>query len=150
MNKETETRKDTLTKWSVESLANIARLIIAHPEIEDDVLEDICQNIESEELGIYAAIKEANSDPEAPLYKIEVMDINADKEVTPPTGMPVHFSHKATAYKTLNVWEDVLELHGCIGLVKPVWDVNHLDPEKSYTSQMDIDDYNAATNYGEF
>ena len=130
----TATRDETLKKWTLETLFNIAILISEHPEIEDDVLDTICENLESEELAIRAYLKSLHPDPEAPLYKIEVIDINANKEVTPPIFMPKVFTHKDSAYKCLKDWECRLQQVGCTGIVRPV----------------SKDELNNVTNYGDF
>ena len=120
-NTETETtRNETLKKWTLETLCNIAILVSGHPEIEDDVLEKICKDVESEELSIHAYLKSLHPDPEAALYKIEVIDINANKVITPPASMPNFFTHKDSAYKCLKEWEDELKSKGCIGMVRPI------------------------------
>ena len=114
------TRNETLKKWTLETLCNIAILVSGHPEIEDDMLDTLCEDLESEELAIHAYLKNLHPEPEAPLYKIEVIDINTSKAVEPPVSMPKFFTHKDTAYKCLKVWEDNLERMGCTGIVRPV------------------------------
>lgn len=120
-NTETETtRNETLKKWTLETLCNIAILVSGHPEIEDDVLEEICKDAESVELAIHAYLKNLHPDPEAPLYKIEVIDINRNKVVVPPVSMPNYFTHKDSAYKCLKEHEDDLQRMGCMGIVRPI------------------------------
>lgn len=120
-NTETETtRNETLKKWTLETLFNIAILVSGHPEIEDDVLEKICEDVESEELSIHTYLKSLHPEPEATLYKIEMIDINANKVVTPPASMPNFFTHKDSAYKCLKEWKEEFERMGCIGIVRPV------------------------------
>ena len=120
-NTETEaTRNETLKKWTLETLCNIAILISGHPEIEDDVLDKLCEDLETEELAIHTYLKSLHPDPEAPLYKVEVIDINKNKVVIPPASMPIYFTHKNSAYKCLKEHEDDLQQKGCIGIVRPI------------------------------
>lgn len=117
-NTETEaTRNETLKKWTLETLCNIAILVSGHPEIENDVLEKICEDVESTELAIHAYLKSLHPDPEAPLYKVEVIDINTNEVVG---GIPTYFTHKDSAYKHLKEWEDELKSRGYIGIVRPI------------------------------
>ena len=113
------TRNETLKKWTLETLCNIAILVSGHPEIEDDMLDTLCEDLESEELAIHTYLKDLHPEPEAPLYKIEVIDINTNKVVEPPVSMPKFFTHKDTAYKCLKAWDDNLEKMGCTGIVRP-------------------------------
>lgn len=116
---ETEaTRRETLKKWTLETLCNIAILISGHPEIEDDVLDKICEDVESVELKIHTYLKSIHPDPEAPLYKVEVIDIDT-KDVVGP-DIPTYFTHKDSAYKYLEKMKDEIERKGCIGIVRPI------------------------------
>lgn len=134
-NTETETtRSETLKKWTLETLCNIAILVSGHPEIEDDVLDKLCEDLETEELAIHTYLKSLHPEPEAPLYKVEVIDTNTNKVVIPPASMPTIFVHKDSAYKCLKEWEDELNSKGCIGIVKPI----------------SKDELNNITNYGDF
>lgn len=131
-NTETEaTRNETLKKWTLETLCNIAILISGHPEIEDDVLDKLCEDLETEELAIHTYLKSLHPEPEAPLYKIDVIDINTNRVVG---GIPKYFTHKDSAYKCLKEWEDELKSTGYIGIVRPV-------------PQAEVDN---VTNYGDF
>lgn len=124
-NTETETtRSETLKKWTLETLCNIAILISGHPEIEDDVLDKICEDIESEELAIHTYLKSLHPDPEAPLYKVEVIDIDTMNAVGP--YIPTYYTNKESAYEYLKRMEDDLKSRGWIGIVKPV-SKNELD-----------------------
>lgn len=120
-NTETEvTRNETLKKWTLETLCNIAILVSGHPEIEDDVLDKLCENLETEELAIHTYLKSLHPEPEASLYKVEVIDINRNEVVVPPVSMPTYFTHKDSAYKCLKEHEDDLQRMGCIGIVRPI------------------------------
>ena len=109
------TRNETLKKWTLETLCNIAILISGHPEIEDDVLEEICNNVESVELAIHAYLKNLHPEPEAPLYAVDIIEINTKDVITSS-----YYTHKDSAYKYLKETEDEIEKMGCIGIVRPI------------------------------
>lgn len=112
-----ETRSETLKRWTLETLCNIVILVSGHPEIEDDVLDRLCEDLETEELALHTYLKSLHPDPEAPLYKVEVIDINTNRVVG---GIPTYFTHKDSAYKCLKEWENELKLKGYIGIVRPI------------------------------
>lgn len=112
------TRNETLKKWTLETLCNIAILISGHPEIEDDVLDKICEDVESVELAIHTYLKSLHPEPKAALYKVEVIDIDT-KDVVGPS-IPTYFTHKDSAYKYLEEMKDEIEHMGCIGIVRPI------------------------------
>lgn len=118
-NTETEaTRNETLKKWTLETLCNIAILVSGNPEIEDDALDKLCEALETEELALHTYLKSLHPEPEASLYKIEVVEVDTGDVVGP--GIPTYFTHKDSAYKCLKEWEDELKSKGYIGIVKPV------------------------------
>lgn len=112
------TRNEALKRWTLETLCNIAILISEHPEIEDDVLDNICEDVESVELAIRTYLRCLHPEPEASLYKVEVIDIDT-KDVVGPS-IPTYFTHKDSAYKYLEENKDEIEHMGCIGIVRPI------------------------------
>ena len=128
----TTTRNETLKKWTLETLCNIAILVASHPEIEDNMLDTLCEALETEEMALHAYLKSLYPEPEAFLYKVEVIDINTSDVVGP--SIPTYFTHKDSAYKYLKEREEELNSKGCIGIVRPI----------------SKDDLNDITNYGDF
>ena len=108
------TRSETLKKWTLETLCSIAVLISGHPEIEDDVLEQICDNVESVELLIHTYLKSLN-DPEAPLYAVDIVKVDTKEVITTS-----FYKHKDSAYKYLKEMEDEIKKIGCVGIVRPI------------------------------
>lgn len=108
------TRTETLRKWTLETLCGIAVLISEHTEIEDDVLEQICDDVESLELSIHTYLKSLH-DPEAPLYAVDIIEINTKDVITSS-----YYTHKDSAYKYLKEMEDEIKKIGCIGIVRPI------------------------------
>ena len=109
------TRSETLKKWTLESLCNIAILVTGHPEIEDDVLEEICNDVESTELSIHTYLKNLHPEPEAPLYAVDIIKIDTKELITSS-----YYTHRDSAYKYLKETEDEIKKIGCIGIVRPI------------------------------
>ena len=109
------TRSETLRKWTLETLCGIVILISEHPEIEDDVLEEICNDVESVELSIHTYLSSLHLDPEAPLYAVDIINIDTKDVITSS-----YYTHKDSAYKYLKETEDEIEKIGCIGIVRAI------------------------------
>lgn len=115
-NTETETtRNEKLKKWTLETLCNIAILVSGHPEIEDDVLEKICDDVESIEMSINVYLDTLHPDPEASLYAADIIDINTQHVITTS-----YFTHKDSAHKYLETMKGKIKRMGCIGIVRPI------------------------------
>ena len=115
-NTKTETtRNETLKKWTLETLCGIAILISEHPEIEDDVLEEICNDAESIELSIHTYLNHLHMDPDAPLYAIDIVNVYTKEMMTTSFD-----THKDSAYKYLKEMEDEIKKIGCIGIIRPI------------------------------
>lgn len=114
----TTTRNETLKKWTLETLCNIAILVSGHPEIDDDTLDKLCEDLEMEELALHTYLKSIHPEPEASLYKVEVIDIDTGDVAGP--SIPTYFTEKDSAYKCLKEWEDELKKKGYIGIVRPI------------------------------
>lgn len=115
-NTETEaTRSETLKKWTLETLCNIAILVSGHPEIEDDILDKLCEDLETEELAIHTYLKSLHPEPKALLYAVDVVEVDTKDVVTTS-----YYTHKDSAYKYLEKMEDELENMGLIGIVRPI------------------------------
>lgn len=109
------TRNETLKKWTLETLCNIAILVSGHPEIEDDVLDKLCEDLETEELALHTYLKSLHPEPEAPLYAVDVVEVDTKDVITTS-----YYTHKDSAYKYLEKMEDELNQMGYIGIVRPI------------------------------
>lgn len=115
-NTETETtRNEKLKKWTLETLCNIAILVSGHPEIEDDVLEKICDDVESIEMSINVYLDTLHTDPEASLYAADVIEVDTQDVVSTS-----YFTHEDSAFKYLKTMKGKIKRMGCIGIVRPV------------------------------
>ena len=115
-NTKTETtRNETLKKWTLETLCGIAVLVSGHPEIEDDVLEKICEDVESIEMSINTYLSSLHMEPEAPLYAVDIIEVDTKDVITSS-----FYTHKDSAYKYLKEMGDEIEKMGCIGVVRAI------------------------------
>lgn len=109
------TRNETLRKWTLETLCGLAMLISKHPEIEDDVLDTLCEDLETKEMALNTYLSSLHLDPEAPLYAVDIVEIDTKDVITSS-----FYKHKNAAYKYLKEVEPEIEKMGCIGIVRAI------------------------------